>query len=636
MSYIIIFLIVASIAAFLAKVSNKKIDITIPISVMLIVLIIYPFGFFNRLDIGVYVVEIISAISLIYLIYRFIKSIKNKNVLDFFKNLFTPGLVVYVLFYLYFIYINRNRLFSSWDEFSHWGLIVKNMFIYNSYGTNPETIVSFRDYPPFTAIFEFFSQKVVNTYSEGRIIVAMNLLYVSMMLPIFKNIEWKKGLSKLLIYIPIVFILPLCMYGSFYTTIYVDAMLGIFMAYILYSYFTMKEDIMKHLGIGLGLVSLPLIKSAGTGLAIFVIAIIFVDIIYQYKKSKDDKKIFHKKLICFATYILCFLVGKYSWDIHLTFTQTKPYWETNLISIKNIISLITGKGYGYQYLTIKNFIERFFFEPIGIGSGSLTNFTILIGFALYSAYTIYLIYRKKKNNVYKRYILVDFLLIIFYLIYMISLLILYLFIYGEYEAITLASYARYSYIPLLGMYAFNTLLICDILKDIKKDKNDFIVIAIFLIAILPIDKVINLTIRNDVSIENALSIRAQYSDIQKYKYLLTGQDNVYYISCGSDGFDHHVTKYEIIPNNLLSTAGWSPGKPRNEGDIWSKDTSVEEFESELIKQECSYVYIYRADEIFKEKYIDLFESKESIKNETMYKVDESGNNIKLVDVNLEV
>ena len=59
MSYIIIFLIVISIAASLAIVFNKKIDVTIPISIMLIVLIIYPFGFFCRLDLGVYLVEII-------------------------------------------------------------------------------------------------------------------------------------------------------------------------------------------------------------------------------------------------------------------------------------------------------------------------------------------------------------------------------------------------------------------------------------------------------------------------------------------------------------------------------------------------------------------------------------------------
>ena len=119
MSYIIIFLIIASISACLAKIFNKKIDITIPISVMLIVLIIFPFGFFNRLDIGVYVVEAIATIALLYLIYKFIKSIIKKEVGKFFKNLFTPGLAVYMLFYIYFIYLNINRLFSSWDEFSH-------------------------------------------------------------------------------------------------------------------------------------------------------------------------------------------------------------------------------------------------------------------------------------------------------------------------------------------------------------------------------------------------------------------------------------------------------------------------------------------------------------------------------------
>lgn len=635
MSYIIIFLIIASISACLAKIFNKKIDITIPISVMLIVLIIFPFGFFNRLDIGVYVVEAIATIALLYLIYKFIKSIIKKEVGKFFKNLFTPGLAVYMLFYIYFIYLNINRLFSSWDEFSHWGLIVKNMYIFNSYGTNPETIVSFRDYPPFTAIFEFFSQKVVNSYSEGRIIIAMNLLYISMMIPILKNIEWKKGLCKLLIYIPIIFILPLFMYSNFYTTIYVDGLLGIFMAYILYTYFSMKNDVTKHLGICLGLISLPLIKSAGSGLAIFILIIILVDIIYQYKKSNHDKKLFHKNLIYLLIYFISFIVGKFSWDILLVIKNTKPYWDTNLVSIKNIINVITGKGLEYQYITIKNFIKRFFLEQIGIGFGSLTNFTILLVFILYSI-CIYRVYQKERKSECKRYIMVDILLAIFYILYIISLLILYVFTFGDYEAQILASYTRYTYIPLLGMFTFNTLLICDNMTEMRKAKINYIVIIILLIAILPVNGIINLTIKNNESLENARYIRTQYSNIQNYINLFDGNTNIYYISCGSDGFDLHITKYDIIPNKLLSTVGWSLGKPRNEEDIWSKDTSVEKFELELIKQNCEFVYIYKADEIFKEKYSGLFEREESIKNETMYKVDENGNNIKLVEVNLEV
>lgn len=632
MSYIIIFLIIVSIASFIAKVSNKKIDITIPISVMIIVFIIYPFGFFNRLDIGVYVVEFVSAVSLLYLIYRFIKSIINKNVLDFFKNLFTPGLVVYMLFYIIFIYINKDRLFTWWDEFSHWGLIVKNMFYFNSYGTNPETLVYFRTYPPFTAIFEFLSQKVVNSYSEGRIIISMNLIYISMILPVFRNIEWKKGLSKLLIYVPIAFILPLLMYSYFYTTIYVDAILGIFMAYILYTYFTMEDGMVKHISICLALISLPLIKTAGAGLAIFVLLIIGVDIIYQRKKYSKEKNIFHKKLLFLVLYIVCFIIGKYSWDMHIMATNTSDTRNFNEISINNIISLINGQGAEYQYTVIESFVKRFFLESIDINIGQLTNFSILVIFILYSIYTAYVINRKQGNTAYRRYILSDVMLSICYIIYMISLLILYLYSYSEYEAVTLASYNRYSYIFLIGMYAYNTFIILDNFLGAKRDKINFIILVVILVSLLPIQSVIRLSVNNKSTIQNSIVTRAKYSKIAKYKSILNEDDTVYYISCGSNGYDYHISRYELVPNELVATAGWSLGTPRYEGDIWTKNISVEELKTDFIDNNITYLYIFKSDKVFKETYSELFESAENIRDETMYKVELTEDNLKLVEV----
>lgn len=635
MSYIIIFIIITSIAACLAKLLNKKIDITIPISVILIVLIIYPFGFFSRLDVGVYVVDIIAALSLIYLTYKFIRNIINKNIPEFFENLLTPGLAAYVLFYLFFIFINKDRLLSNWDEFSHWGLIVKNMFSFDTYGTNIDTTLNYRSYPPFTAIFEFFTQKVVNSYNEGRIIVAMNLLYISIILPIFRNIDWKKGLIKFLIYVPVVFLLPLCMYGNFYTTIYVDAILGLFMAYVLYSYFSLEDGIAKHLSVCLGLISLPLIKSAGAGLVIFALLIIFIDIIYQYKKITKDKKIFHKKLIFLLIYVLCFIIGKYSWEIHLILTNTTESWNTDGVSINNIFSLVTGKADTYQYTVIINFIMQFFLRTIDFGLIKLTSFNILLIFILYSAYTIYLVYRKKGGDVYKSYILADIMLVIAYIIYMISLLILYLFTFSENEALQLASYARYSYIPLIGMFAFNTLIICDNLIEIKKNKINYIIVAIIVLLILsivPMNRIINFFVRNEVSIKNAKALRMQYSKIQEYKSVLNNEDMIYYISCGSNGFDFNVSNYEMIPIKFASTLGYSLGPPRSDGDLKSRDVSVEQFKSVLENNGFTYVYIYKADELFKEKYAELFENKESIKDETMYKINITDDDLELNEV----
>lgn len=631
MSYVIIFLIVTIIAACLAKAFNKKIDMTIPISVMLIVLIIYPFGFFSRLDIGVYVIEGISTLCFIYLTYKFIGSAIHKKISDYFRNLLTPGLVVYVLLYIIFIFINKNRLLSNWDEFSHWGLVVKNMFSFDAYGTTIDATMNYKGYPPFTAIFEYFTQKVVNSYDEGRIVVSMNLLYISMILPVFRNVEWKKGLSKLLIYIPLVLGIPMCMYENFYTSIYVDAMLGVFMAYIIYMYFSQTEGVLKNVGICLGMVALPLIKTTGAGLAIFALAIILIDTIVKYKKDTKNKKIFHKKLLWVLVFLICFIIGKFSWDIHLAVTNTAEAWNTDNASLSNIISLVTGNGADYQYTTIKNFIKQFFTVSLNFGMTSITNFAILLLFILYCIYTIYLVYRKK-DETYKQYIIADIALIVCYIIYMISLLILYLFTFSEYEALKLASYERYSYIPFVGMYLFNTLLICDNLLEIKKDKINYVILFVILLIILPLNRIFDLLFRNEVSIKQALNIRSAYSNIQEYKSILNQDDMIYYISCGSSGYDFNVSNYEFIPIKMASSVGYSLGPKRNETDLKSKDISLEKFEAELRKKGYTYVYIFKADNIFKEKYYKLFEDVTKIEDKTLYKIKKSKDHIKLIEI----
>ena len=388
MSIAICFIIIVSIAAVIADMLKNKIDITIPISVMSIVLIIYPFGFFQKLSIGVWIVCAISVIAICYLIVKLILSIKNKNFKEFAIRLFTPGIVVYFVLWVIFTLINKWRMLSVWDEFSHWGLVVKNMFIFDSYATNLETIVIFREYPPFTAIFEYFFLRIKNYYLEGEIIIAMNVLYSSILLPVFNKIDWNKNILKILIYLPIIFVLPLCMYSNFYTTIYVDPILGIMMAYILYTYFNADDDIVKYISICLGLISLPLIKAAGSGLAIFTLLIIFVDIFIERKPYSHNKKQLKKYLIIFLIFIACFIIGKYSWDVHLEVNNTSKTWNTSIITLDNIIKLIKGQGQEYQYIVIKNFINQFIYEPININIGRLTNLHLLLIYVIYSFYML--------------------------------------------------------------------------------------------------------------------------------------------------------------------------------------------------------------------------------------------------------
>ena len=74
------------------------------------------------------------------------------------------------------------------------------------------------------------------------------------------------------------------------------------------------------------------------------------------------------------------------------------------------------------------------------------------------------------------------------------------------------------------------------------------------------------------------------------------------------------------------------GTQRYEGDIWTKNISVEDLKTNFINSNITYVYIFEADSVFKEMYSELFKSEENIKNETMYKVELTEDDLRLVEV----
>ena len=65
MGYVIIFFIILTYASMLTIIFKKKIEEVIPISIVEIILIIYLFGIFDKLQLGVKIVQIATIIQLI-------------------------------------------------------------------------------------------------------------------------------------------------------------------------------------------------------------------------------------------------------------------------------------------------------------------------------------------------------------------------------------------------------------------------------------------------------------------------------------------------------------------------------------------------------------------------------------------
>ena len=120
-----------------------------------------------------------------------------------------------------------GRTFLSSDEFSHWGLAIKNFYYLNDFANLENATTSFKDYPPAASIWGWFSVKLWFRYAEGIIINAQDMLLVSLSIPCFSWIENKKDWKKWLIFSLIVILLPVT-YRNGYTAIYVDTLLGIY------------------------------------------------------------------------------------------------------------------------------------------------------------------------------------------------------------------------------------------------------------------------------------------------------------------------------------------------------------------------------------------------------------------------
>lgn len=130
MEFILLFLLILINSIALTIKAKNRIEVNIPITIIALVLIIYLFGLFDKLLLGVKIIEMLAIILVGYITYSFIKNKKHINIKE---QILTPGLFIYILLCLVFIIFNKDMLFKEYDEFSHWGLVVKQMFEFRKF-----------------------------------------------------------------------------------------------------------------------------------------------------------------------------------------------------------------------------------------------------------------------------------------------------------------------------------------------------------------------------------------------------------------------------------------------------------------------------------------------------------------------
>jgi len=103
---------------------------------------------------------------------------------NFRKHFFTVGLFTFLAIALAAILLDYHREFYEWDEFSHWGMMVKELFRLDQWYSIPASrLMRHPDYPPYMALFELLWCKASGGYAERYTYTALHVFTLCLVTP---------------------------------------------------------------------------------------------------------------------------------------------------------------------------------------------------------------------------------------------------------------------------------------------------------------------------------------------------------------------------------------------------------------------------------------------------------------------
>ncbi len=314
--YILIYMIILGFSMFFAELFKKKLEKTILLSLLTILILLYLFGMMNILKIGVFFVSLLG-IGLLF--YTILKTRKNKTGRTLKEKFLSPGNIFFTILFFVFVITTFSKELTNWDQFLYWSLSAKDMFY-----TDNILLTVVGHYTgqalPFQTLLGYFFMKIVGEYRQGIEIFATWLLGFSCFLPLFDKSNGKRivncMISILILCVPAVFSMLI-----FYESSYPDALLGIFVGYLMYLYFCEEKSKFTTFCMVMTMIGLTLTDRTGVIFAgIIWVSFLLYEMLGQKKENlrKNIKKFFLSKEMKIL-YLLFFTIAitYFSWTIYV-------------------------------------------------------------------------------------------------------------------------------------------------------------------------------------------------------------------------------------------------------------------------------------------------------------------------------
>ena len=169
---------------------KKTLSVSLFFSITFILSSLFVFGSLNLLLPGAHLLFWSGLALLLFQIKQNLKLLK--------ETVHTPPFVLYtsLSFLAYFIFKDMNLFF--WDEYSHWGPFIKNMYHTNRFQISSDHWAHL-NYPPGAAVWNYFTM-LFSSYKDGYLYFSYFLLLFSACLMMYEKInlnQWYWFLSIL-------------------------------------------------------------------------------------------------------------------------------------------------------------------------------------------------------------------------------------------------------------------------------------------------------------------------------------------------------------------------------------------------------------------------------------------------------
>ncbi len=578
---------------------------------------------FGSLSVGVYLG---IALAFLLLLYSFFSNKRQDHATGFkelLQQLWGEGLLIYSVFFIFCFFTNYQKRFLSWDEFSHWGMFIKeNLRLDSLYCKSPVQFVH-KDYVPAITLFETVWCKLCGRFSEADAYRGIQVFMFALLMPVFEPF-WEERVSKeknrmpgyLFRFSPmlIVLLIPLIFNTDngfmFYHSVYCDVVVGILFFYC--AFVVYREDLSSKytcLILTLGNTVLVLTKMS----AVALLPMIMVLFLTQYVVYKDRGNLVRKVLMLLPTGAVPVLfwiwynrfVDKYVPNIG----STQSYDGMRLSAIADVFADPSKSSIPYIGKIRDHYIDALLHRDILIhGSYIVVIIFCFIAFMI-MANTV-----KEDRDKYRLLIAGTWSLVMG-TAYAFLMYFLYATAFCEQEAVYLASYERYmnSFVISIVFFVISAYFDSGIWREHKKDYYVLLLVFSMSLSFMHIDAFDQLLPGNLTKDEEKIS---EYTVNASTILNNTPEDSiVFLVKRGDDGDYLWHMCYYCSPRTFW---GGSIGPAVSESDTWSADYTVEEFTDSV--RQSDYICFCEIDDAFMDKYSEVFADPSLISDGKLYRI----------------